>query len=66
MPRPLYQERVLTEQTELTEKLVKLRQFIATEEFASVPTDERNLLLGQSSHMAAYSDILAQRIAKFE
>ncbi len=60
-----YQERVLAEQNELTEKLVKLRQYIATAEFSSVPEEERNLLMAQGHHMTAYSDTLAQRITLF-
>lgn len=60
-----YQERVVTEQNELTEKLVKLRQFIATDEFHLIDDHERSLLMAQAHHMASYSDTLAQRIVLF-
>lgn len=61
-----YQERMITEQQELTEKLVKLRQYIAREEFASLEEIDRNLLMAQGAHMTDYSNTLAQRIARFD
>lgn len=61
-----FQRRVVTEQNELTEKLVKLRQFIATDAFRLIGDHECGLLMAQSQHMADYSNILAQRIVLFE
>jgi hypothetical protein len=57
---------MLDEQTELTDKLVKLRQYVATVEFCKLDERDRQLLSAQSAHMAAYSDVLAQRIARFD
>ena len=61
-----YHERMLDEQTALTEKLVKLRQYIATLEFCELEEIDRNLLTAQSAHMAAYSDVLSRRRARFD
>ena len=61
-----YRERMLDEQSQLTEKLVKLRQYVATVEFCGLDERDRQLLSAQSAHMAAYSDVLAQRIARFD
>lgn len=60
-----YRERMLDEQNELTEKLVKLRQYVATGAFCKLEEIDRNLLTAQSAHMSAYSDTLARRIARF-
>lgn len=61
-----YRERMLDEQTELTDKLIKLRRYIATREFTELDEIDRNLLLEQSAAMAHYSDTLATRIARFD
>ena len=60
-----YRERMLDEQLSLTEKLVKLRQYIATREFCDLDEIDQNLLMAQGAHMTDYSDTLAQRISRF-
>ncbi len=66
--RPAHQERVIAEKADLDEKLSKLRAFCATVGgvFDSLPTDEKQRLTEQEGHMAAYSDVLARRIAAFD
>lgn len=62
-----FQKRVLHEEQELNEKLMKLCEFIESDEFTIIvkDEDERNRLVAQSKAMADYSSILADRIANF-
>ena len=64
---PDHQQRVVTENKELDEKLQKLKAFIESEKFASVVTDlaERERLIRQEKAMRTYSEILKERIAAF-
>lgn len=61
-----YQQRVVDEQAELNEKLVKLIQFTATETHHKLDQRGRDLLVEQQGAMAAYNNILADRIAGFD
>lgn len=63
-----HQERVFTEKHELDEKIEKLRLFIYQPDtaFASIDSAEQDRLKNQYHIMAAYSEILGQRIAAFE
>lgn len=60
-----HQTRVVTEKSELDEKLGKLRGFLSTDVFAELPNDEQERLQLQADHMTAYSNVLGERIAAF-
>jgi hypothetical protein len=60
-----HQERVVTEKTELDEKIDKLDTFRAGKIFSTLPIDEQDRLNMQLSVMRQYSGILADRIAAF-
>ena len=62
-----HQQRVVDEKNELDEKLTKLRAFCSQIGgiFDSLPTEEKQRLTEQESHMAAYSEVLGRRIAAF-
>lgn len=57
--------RVIEEKAELDAKLLKLREFTATEKFASLDMAEQRLLQGQAVAMDGYSSILRRRIERF-
>ena len=61
-----YQQRVVDEQAELNEKLVKLIQFTTTLKYRELTHRDRELLVEQQGAMAAYNSILADRIAGFD
>lgn len=54
--------RVNTEHNELNEKIEKLRAFVATEKFANLTQEHRDLLSKQLGYMRAYSEVLAKRL----
>ncbi|MBP7947992.1 MAG: hypothetical protein KA191_18315 [Verrucomicrobia bacterium] len=60
-----HQQRVVTEKEELDDKRTKLKAFFGTEVFAGIGDAEKERLRRQAGHMAAYSDVLAERIAAF-
>lgn len=61
-----YQRRVVDEKTELDAKHSKLVAFIESNPaFASLPSEDQQLLCGQAQVMKEYSQILANRIARF-
>lgn len=61
-----HQQRVIDEKTALDEKATALSQFIGTNPvFETIDPDEQELLKSQNDVMWQYSEILAQRIAKF-
>lgn len=60
-----HQERVITEKTELDEKVRKLDQFLLGALFNTLPQAERGRLVEQSAVMRRYAEILADRIAAF-
>jgi len=64
---PTHQQRVIDEKRALDEKHDRLRDFIGREDFLQIVTDkdERERLYRQSSAMAEYSKVLAERIAAF-
>jgi hypothetical protein len=62
-----FQERVITEKRELDNKLDKLQAFINEGTvYAQLPKEERSRLARQATVMIEYSQILADRIAKFQ
>lgn len=64
-PREPHQERVLEECIALTEKYDKLRTFIYSPAFRSVPEAERRRLHRQELIMQLYLDVLGDRIGAF-
>ena len=60
-----YQDRVIAERTELTEKVERLEEFTLRTEFYKMPPRERDLLVAQSYIMKAYIVVLTLRIAEF-
>ena len=63
---PPHQERVVTEQKELLEKLVKLREFIDSNPvFKKLDYDEQGRLKIQRFIMEQYSAVLLDRIDNF-
>ncbi len=61
-----HQERVVSEQKELAEKLVKLREFISSSPvFQRLQVDEQARLKTQEFHMSMYWRVLGDRIANF-
>ena len=61
-----HEERVVAEQKELAEKLIKLREFITSSQiFKSLAIDEQARLKTQEFHMSMYWRVLGDRIAEF-
>jgi hypothetical protein len=60
-----HQERVIEEQRELVEKLGKLKEFMQTKTYDSLPMVECVRLRRQSLIMDLYVEVLAERIAAF-
>jgi hypothetical protein len=61
-----HQDRVLVERDDLISKLAKLRLFIETPVFATLPPDEQFRLLMQADVMGLYVRILDERIQAFQ
>ena len=60
------EERVDSEQKELGDKHVKLREFIASNPiFQKLPRDEQERLKTQEFHMSMYWRVLGDRIGEF-
>jgi hypothetical protein len=60
-----YQERVITERDQLSDKINKLRTFLLGAQFAGLPLADRHLLKRQFLVMEEYRDILNERIHAF-
>ena len=60
-----HQERVVQEQTELNDKLVKLSAFLKGEVFRSLDSNEQQRLTAQADHMHNYNEVLKMRIEAF-
>ena len=60
-----YQERVLAERRELSERLDKLRTFNNSATFVALPYKERGRLTRQYMAMSTYLDILDERVFAF-
>ena len=61
-----YQDRVITEKTQLCDKIAALRRFNHSETYAAMDPADRKLLSEQCSIMQQYADILTRRIARFK
>ena len=57
-----WREAVIGELTELTEKMVRLRRFMVTEEYFNLPGAQCDLLRRQSIIMHDYADVLIERL----
>lgn len=60
-----YQQRVIEEERDLSEKLKKLSAFIEGSQFGLMPDGEKALLQEQAEHMRAYVIVLKKRIELF-
>jgi hypothetical protein len=61
-----FQQRVVDEKRELSEKLDKLMTFIRGPMFANVDPAEQERLTRQSKLMDEYAGVLAERISEFK
>lgn len=61
-----YQQRVVDEKAELDTKITALNNFIPTQNFTSLDSDNKTLLVTQLNTMREYSNILADRISLFK
>jgi hypothetical protein len=61
-----FKERLQVEKAELSEKLEKLREFIASENFAKIDPVQMTLLNIQVKAMETYSQCLLERIIRLD
>ena len=61
-----YQERIVNESNELSDKISKLSTFLKTPMFTDLPREEKVLLKQQHMLMLDYRTILIQRINRFK
>ncbi len=62
---PPWQQRVITERDELSEKIGKLAAFQSTEAFPQLDPEDQERLNKQMAAMCEYRCILSERIAAF-
>lgn len=61
-----HQQRVIDEEKELSERVVKLSDFMLNNPlFPKLPMEERVRLREQERHMCGYRDVLRERIRNF-
>jgi hypothetical protein len=60
-----YQQRVVDEKDQVSERLSKLYAFFRQPTFASLPDAERTRLRSQARFMDGYAAVLEERIAAF-
>lgn len=60
-----YQKRVVDEKSELSEKLIKLSEFIQSENFEKLSDTDKSDLKSQYLFMSLYFDKLSERINRF-
>lgn len=58
-----YKERLLEEKAQLDVRRTKLEEFLVTDAFQGIPTEQQRLLNVQAPIMLAYSQVLTERIA---
>lgn len=61
---PTWHDRLLVEKSELLDRLDKLTTFIAGPLFEALPSDQKDLLMGQMSAMSSYLAILKLRLGE--
>lgn len=57
-------DRLIAESTEIVTRLAKLRAFMQTDGYATLPWQDRDALDRQMQHMAAYAGVLDERLAR--
>jgi hypothetical protein len=60
-----HQQRVVDEQKELHDRLIKLVEFVGSDIYQKLHSDEQERLLRQAVHMEKYLAVLEERIAAF-
>jgi hypothetical protein len=60
-----FQQRVVDEKAELSDKVDKLESFVGGSIYASLPPDEQSRLTRQHLIMQLYEQVLSERIAAF-
>jgi hypothetical protein len=60
-----HEQRVVEEQKELQEKLVKLDDFMGSHTFTGLEAEDQKLLILQRDYMANYNEVLCARIERF-
>ena len=60
-----WQQRVITEYDELSQKILKLVEFVFGDQFRELPTTDQTLLRAQLGAMSSYSAILELRMQQF-
>jgi hypothetical protein len=60
-----HEQRVIEEQKELQEKLIKLDGFMGSHAFTVLETEDQKLLILQREYMANYNEVLCARIGRF-
>jgi len=60
-----HEQRVVAEQKELQEKLIKLDAFMDGHTFTGLAAEDRKLLIIQREYMANYNEVLRARIERF-
>ncbi len=61
-----FQQRVVDEKVDLSEKLSKLQAFFDTPIFKALPADEQARMRAQAFHMSGYEAALNARIDNFK
>lgn len=59
-----FRARLMTERTELMQKVSKLETFLTSENSAKLEDVDRKDLLEQLSHMRSYLDVLDRRVSR--
>lgn len=62
---PAYQSRVYTEHHEVALRASKLAGFFGSKVYDALSDEEKDRMKRQLTHMVAYRDVLAERIAAF-
>jgi len=62
VPGNEWREGVIKELDEMTEKLIRLRQFMITKEFFVLSEKQTELLCRQAGIIAEYADLLIERL----
>lgn len=60
-----WQKRVLEEHAELSDKVIKLSDFINSDAFDAVDAENQDLLRQQRAAMVSYMTILSKRVSMF-
>ena len=55
-------DRLTKEHVELSQKIIKLESFMASQEWFNISEEERDMLTSQRTHMGEYANVLRRRI----